>query len=151
MTMIKKLFFYIMLLTLVSCGYEPLYSNKTAFNLAIQSFQVEGNKNLNRKIISSLNLKNKTKATGYRLIINSNKSVEAVSKDATGKTSAYRTKIDVKIILMDGVKLFKQKDFSSNFTYNNIENKFDLSQYQREIETNLINGIIEKIFIFLTF
>ena len=31
-----------------------------------------------------------------------------------------------------------------------MENKFDLSQYQKDIELNLINKIIEEIFIFLT-
>ena len=51
---------------------------------------------------------------------------------------------------MEDNEEFKQKDFTSNFTYNNIENKFDFSQYQKNIEINLINGIIEEIFIFLT-
>ena len=45
----------------------------------------------------------------------------------------------------------KDKNFISDFTYNNKENKFDLSQYQKEIEENLINKIIEKIYIFLIF
>ena len=150
-TMIQKLFFFIMLLALGSCGYEPLYTKKTNFNKDIQGYQVEGNESLNRKIISSLNLINKPNATGYKLIINSNKSLGTVSRDATGKASAYKTKITVTVTLMDGATIFKEKNFSSNFTYNSIENKFDLSQYQKDIETNLINGIIEKIFIFLTF
>ena len=46
-------------------------------------------------------------------------------------------------------KIIKSKDFSSSFTYNNIENKFDLTQYQKSIELNLINKISEEIFIFL--
>jgi len=52
---------------------------------------------------------------------------------------------------MDGDKIFKTKNFTSDFTYNNTENKYDLSQYQNDIELNLINHIIEEIFIFLTF
>ena len=41
--------------------------------------------------------------------------------------------------------LSKQKLLS----YNNIKNKFDLSQYRQDIEANLINKIIEEISIFL--
>ena len=150
MTIVQKIFFYMMLLVLASCGYEPLYSKKDGFNLDIKSFQVEGNKSLSNKIISSLNLKNQLKATGLELIINTNKTLEAASKDAAGNTSVYKTKITVNISLLDGDKIFRSKDFSSEFTYNNIENKFDLSEYQKDIEKNLINKVIEEIYIFLT-
>ena len=150
MIIIKKKIFYIILIALVGCGYEPLYTEKASFNSSIKSFKVEGDKNLNRKIVSSLDLKNQIKTDGYELIIKTNKLIEAVSKDDTGKNSAYITKINVKVILMEDNEEFKQKDFTSNFTYNNIENKFDFSQYQKNIEINLINGIIEEIFIFLT-
>lgn len=150
MTVIKKIFLYMLLFTLGNCGYEPLYSKKNSFNEEIQSFQLEGNKNINRKIISSLNLKNKDKATGYRLIINSAKTLESVSRNTAGNTSVYKTGITVKISLMNGDKVFRKKTFNKNFTYNNIENKFNLSQYQSDIEKNLINKIIEEIFVFFT-
>jgi len=35
-------------------------------------------------------------------------------------------------------------------TYNNFQNKFDLSKYQEHIEENMINDISEKIIIFLS-
>ncbi len=139
-----------LLLSLGTCGYEPMYSKKDEFNIKIQSFKLEGNKNLNKKIISSLNLKNKNEARGFKLIINSNKNIEAASKDASGNISIYKTTISVKISLLNKNTIFKEKTFSSDFTYNDMENKFDLSQYQKDIEANLINKIIEEIFIFLT-
>ena len=139
-----------LLFTLSNCGYEPLYLKKIDFNELIQSLQVEGNKKVNRKIISSLNIDNKNKTSGYKLIINSEKILETTSKDAAKNTSIYKTKIIVKIILLDGDKIFKEKTFNKEFTYNNTKNKFDLSQYQNEIEINLIDKIIEEILIFLT-
>ena len=45
--------------------------------------------------------------------------------------------------------IIKQKEFVSTFTYNASDNKFNLSQYQKNIELNLINEISEKIFIYL--
>ena len=147
--MIKKIFFYVLIFTLGSCGYEPMYSKKDVLSKDIQSFKVEGDRSLNKKIISSLRLKNNGDTAGYKLIINSNKKLESASKDFSGNTSVYKTKVTVKITLINNNKILKEKIFSSEFTYNNIENKFDLSQYQKDIETNLINEIIEEIYIFL--
>ena len=45
--------------------------------------------------------------------------------------------------LKEGEKTVKTKEFSANFTYNNIDNKFNLSQYQKNIENNLTNKIID--------
>ena len=151
MTIIKKVFFFTLLFAVGNCGYEPIYSKKEGITSKIQSYQLEGNKSLNRKIISSLNIKNQDKITGYKLIINSSKSIETVSKDLAGNPAVYKTNITIMVSLMDGDKLFKTKNFSSDFAYNNTGNKFDLSQYQKDIEENLINEIMEKIFIFLTF
>ena len=148
--MIKKIYLCMLLLVLGNCGYEPMYSKKEVLNTTIQSFQLEGDKKLNRKIISSLNIKNKSETSGYKLIINSSKRIEAASKNAAGNISIYKTTVTIKISLVDGDEIFKEKTFNSDFTYNNMENKFDLSQYQKDIELNLIDKIIEEIFIFLT-
>ena len=150
MMIFKRVFFFILLFALGNCGYEPIYSKKEKFDTAIQSFELEGDKKLNRKIASSLGLKNQIDTTGYKLIINSNKTFRAVTKDSAGNTSVYKTQITVKVSLIDGDKVYKEKTFVSEFTYNNMDNKFDLSQYQKDIEINLINKIIEKIFLFLT-
>ena len=150
MIITKKIFFFMLLLSLGNCGYEPLYLKKNDLNDIIQSFQVEGNKKINRRIVSSLNLKNKNKTTGYKIIIDSNKTLETVSKEKTGSSSVYKTQITVKISLIDSDKIFKEKTFNSQFTYNNIKHKFDLSQYQKDIEKDLTDKIIEEIFVFLT-
>ena len=147
---IKKIYLCLLLLTLGSCGYEPMYSKKEILNTTIQSFQLEGDKTLNRKIISSLNIKNQNETDGYKLIINSSKKIEAASKDTAGNISIFKTTITIKVSLIDADEVFKEKIFSSNFTYNNMEKKFDLSRYQQDIEISLINKITEEIFIFLT-
>jgi hypothetical protein len=150
MIITKKIFFFMLLLSLGSCGYEPLYLKKNDLNDIIQSFQVEGDKTINRRIVSSLNLKNKNKTTGYKIIIDSNKTLEIISKEKTGSSSVYKTQVTVKISLMDGDKIFKEKTFNSQFTYNNSKDKFNLSQYQKDIEKDLTDKIIEEIFVYLT-
>ena len=149
MIMIKKIVFFILILILGNCGYQPLYENRGNFNELIKSFEVKGNKNINRRIISSLNLKNKNKEAGYKLIISSSKMVEIVSKDGAGNASVYKTRISVKVSLINIDKTLKEKTFSSGFTYNNLDDKFALNQYQKDIEINLVDKVIEDILDFL--
>ena len=113
--MIKKIFFCVLIFTLGSCGYEPMYSKKDALSKDIQSFKVEGDRGLNKKIISSLNLKNNRDAAGYKLIIKSNKKLESASKDVSGNTSVYKTKVSVKITLINNDKILKEKIFKIYF------------------------------------
>ena len=110
MKMIKKIIFYIAILSLSSCGYEAIYLKTAGFDKVIQSFQTEGNKKINKKIISALNLKKQTKVSGYKLIINSSRSLEIASKDSTGRASAFNLRVDVVVSLMDGDKIFKTKN-----------------------------------------
>ena len=57
--------------------------------------------------------------------------------------------IEVKFTVKDGDKILKQKIFSESFDYNNIENKYDLSVYQTDVEDNLINKIVEDLIIYM--
>ena len=148
--MIKKKIFLILLFFLQSCGYEAMYLKKIDFKEKIKSFETLGDKKINRNIISSLNLKNQNKTIGYKLIINSSKTLQIISKDKAGNSSVYKTLIVVKVSLIDNGETLKEKIFNEQFTYNNIKNKFSLSQYQKEIEINLINKIIDEVIIFLT-
>ena len=101
-------------------------------------------------IVSSLGIKeDKNSTSGYALILKSSKKIDVISKDKTGNPSVYRSSIIVNFSLTNDDTIIKQKEFNSSFTYNNTESKFDLSQYQKNIEINLINEISEKIFIYL--
>ena len=95
------------------------------------------------------NLKNQNQTDGYKLIINSKKSIVIVSKDKTGNASTYNTTVTALVSLLNGDKIYKEQSFTSNFTYNNTKNKFELTQYQQDIESNLVDTIIEEISIFL--
>ena len=150
---IKKLILISILFLLTSCGYEKIYSKKNDTAISIKKIELEGNKKISRKIISLTNLReNNNKNYTYNLTLVSNKTIETVSKNKSGNTSVYKTSINVEFYLKDPNdqnKIIKQKKFNASFSYNNIDNKFDLSQYQKNIEENLINKIAEKITIFL--
>ena len=148
--MIKKICLIILFIGVSSCDYKPVYQQKADLNLLIKEVQLEGNKNINRKVIKFLKLKDpKNKSSGYILKLNSTKKLAIISKDQAGDATLYRTTVTISVLLNGENKIIKQKTFSTNFVYNNISNKFDLAEYQKNIETTLINQLIEDIYIFL--
>lgn len=149
--MVKKIFFLIVVLCLSNCGYNPVYIKKIDTDLLIKDYQLVGDKNINKSIISYLNIKNNNnRGAKYNLTLNSTRLVETVAKDKMGNASVYKTTIRVKLLMNEGDILIKTRTFMSDFIYNNNSNKFDFYQYQKNIDKNLINNLSEKILIFLT-
>ena len=65
-------------------------------------------------------------------------------KDAKGDPASYEIKIElnVEVLTKDGTNKLK---FREKFTFNNQSNKFELNQYKKNTETNLINKIFENL------
>ena len=148
--MIKKIIFFLLILSLTSCGYQPIFTKKNYDTLVIKEYQLACDKIINRKLVSLLNLrKNIQLESSYILSLDSAKKLETVAKDKTGRTSVFKTSITVSIKLNENKTLIKEKIFNKTYTYNNTENKFDLMQYQRDIEKNILDKISEEIIIFL--
>ncbi|MDA7779244.1 hypothetical protein N8906_02135 [Candidatus Pelagibacter sp.] len=148
--MLKKITLLLLLCFFWSCGYEPLYLKKNDLKKHINVITLSGDQKINKMIVSSLGIKEvKSSTSGYTLILESSKKISVISKDKSGNPSVYRSSIIVDFSITDDDTIIKQKEFSSSFTYNDTQNKFDLSQYQKNIELNLINEISEKIFIYL--
>ena len=148
--MLKKTTLLLLLCFFWSCGYEPLYLKKIDLDQKIKVVTFSGDRKINKIIRSSLGIKEDRNLTsGYILTLKSSKKIDVVSKDKTGNPSAYKSSIIVNLSLTNEETIIKQKEFNSSFTYNNSQNKFSLSQYQKNIELNLINEISEKIFIYL--
>ena len=144
---LKKLLILPILFLIINCSYEPIFSEKNINSITIGDLTVEGNK----LITSQLNInRNNNQNTSYDLNLNSSKKVETLAKDSRGNDSIYRTIITVNLTLKKQELIFKEKSFVLSFSYNNIENKFDLSEYQKNIETDLINKIIQEINIYLS-
>jgi len=148
--MLKKITLLLLICSFWSCGYTPLYLKKNDLDRPIKIATLNGDSKVNKMIMSFLGINvNKDIESGYTLILNSTKKINVASKDKAGNPSVYRSSIIVNFSLSNEEVIIKQKEFNSSFTYNNIQNKFDLSRYQKNIEVNLINEISEKIFIFL--
>ena len=146
-----KNFLFILILLITSCGYQPIYINKNPDNFKFKNITLNGNKEINRKIISALSIEKDGSSANLnkRLILDSYIKIVETSKDSKGKVTTYKSIGEVNITIEEKGKLLKNKNFSEDFTYNNYDNKFDLVEYQKEVETIIINKIIEEINIYL--
>ena len=151
--MIKKLFLFSSFLFLINCGYEPLFVNKKTPQIQIGEINVVGDEKINRKILSLIGVKEtKDTANDYLLLINSKKKKEIVAKNSAGNSTSFKISIDINISIIDSInnkKVLKSKKFNSSFTYNNTNDKFQLSQDEKNILNNLIESTSEKIVIYL--
>ena len=148
--MTKKITLLLVIFLIWGCGYQPIYLKKNNSEQKIKTITLNGDQKINKIIINSLGIKeDRNLPTEYSLILKSLKKIDIISKDKSGNPLAYKTSIIVDISLTEKERIIKQKEFVSSFTYNDTDNKFNLSQYQKNIELNLINEISEKIFIYL--
>ncbi len=141
------LFFYIFL---VGCGYQSMYSINEKINLNFKNIKLEGNKEINRKIINTLSIKeDENILQNNELILRSILNEDEALKNSKGQVISYKSKVSVELTINKDGKVFKNKSFSEEFTYNNKNNKFDLVEYQNEVKVNITNKIIEEIIIYL--
>lgn len=148
--MTKKITLLLVIFLIWGCGYQPVYLKKNNSEQKIKTITLNGEQKINKIIVTSLGLKeDRNLLTGYSLILKSLKRIDIISKDKSGNPSVYKTSIMVDVSLTEKERIIKQKEFVSTFTYNASDNKFNLSQYQKNIELNLINEISEKIFIYI--
>jgi hypothetical protein len=147
--MMKKTFF-ILLFFISSCGYQPIYINKSLKNYEFKKINLDGDSYINKKIINILSIKENDENDENELFISSSYGIEEVSKNSKGQVELYKSTIIVNLEIKNTQnQSIKNRNFTEEFTYNNKQNKFDLTEYQSSIKNNLINEIISDTIIFL--
>tara|TARA_B100001063_G_scaffold241985_1_gene269857 strand:+ start:2328 stop:2777 length:450 start_codon:yes stop_codon:yes gene_type:complete len=145
-----KKFLIILLLFVPNCGYQPLYVDTSNEKLIFQEINLEGDKKINRKIISALNIsKSSDNANFEELFLASKKNKQVTSKNSKGEVISYKMTIDTNLIIQDKNGEKSSKSFNVDFSYNTKENKFDLAEYETQIQSNLIKQIIESMIVYI--
>ena len=147
----KLIFVVIALFMLNNCGYNPIYSSKNN-NFYIDISQKNRSK-LNSKIENNIKkFSNQNSENIIQLEISSNKKINIISKDKKGDPSRFSMIISLTINILNknNYEINKTKSFTEKFDYNNNSNKFSLKQYEKDIEDNLINKIIERSILYLS-
>ncbi len=144
----KLLLIFIFLLS--ECGFQPIYTNKSLDNVEFFKITLEGDADINRKIVESLSFKeNELQNTLNSLLIKSSYIISETSKNSKGQVESYKSQIILSLIIKDNNKVIESKNFSKEFSYNTKDNKFELVRYQNEVKENLIFKIIEDIILYM--
>ena len=144
-----KIISIVLIIFLTSCGYDPIYLNKNLENFEYQEIISEGDKNINKKIINSLNIKKNNKNKN-KFLISSSFKIDEISKNSKGQIELYKSTLTVLIKVKDSKNLdIKSKNYFKEFTYSNKDNKFELVEYQNQVESILTKSINEEIFLYL--
>ena len=146
----KIFFLFISLIFITQCGYSPIY-NQDDKNFVIK--KIELNKNKNNKMIENRlkNYKNESNASFfYDLNLETSEQKIVISKDKKGKALLLRMIINLNLKVFEKEKIIMQKKYVNSFDYQNMNKKFELSNYENEIKIDIYNEIISKILIDLT-
>ena len=145
----KRIFFTI-LFFVSSCGYQPVYLNKSLNNMEFSEISHQGEININRKIINSLSLKkDKLNKNLNELFIKTSFEIAESSKNSKGQVESYRSSLYLELEVKKDDKIIRDKKIVKNFSYNNLDNKYELVEYQNEIKTDLIKQAMEEVILFL--
>jgi len=131
------------LLLLSSCTYEPILNNKN-YGFSINVNKITGDQKINSIIVKNFyNLKGKEKK--YNLTISSTKEKNIISKDSKGDPSIYELLININYSVEKDGKILIVNNISRKTTYNNITDKFELENYEKNIINHLSRSISDKI------
>ena len=145
----KKIFLLIILL-ITSCGYQPIYLNSDNQNLKFSRVSIQGNDEINKKIINLMSFKeDEADQSLNELALNTSYDITETAKNSKGQVESYRSKISVNLKILSKNNTVKERNFFEEFSYNTKKNKYDLIQYQKQIQNNLIEEIVRDINIFL--
>ena len=146
--MLKKTSILILLLFVTGCGYEATHSKKNSvnYNFSITQLTFIGERGINLKIKQKLNnytLAKKNK--NFILKISSSEEKTVVAKNMSGNPTSFKSKVivNVEVLMKDNYK--NNLQLIESFNYNNIDNKFDLKKYEREIQGNLAETLTDKL------
>ena len=149
----NKIIFYFLpfLLLINSCGYQPIYTNKN-INFSIKEINSINNNRLIILLKNNLNMYSDTenKDKNYLLNVEVERKIITTSKDTAGNPKTYLMEVIVKIEVQENYNEITKKNFVEKFNYNTQENKFNQSQYEENIEENLIRKISENIVLYLS-
>tara|TARA_B110000967_G_scaffold135622_1_gene138456 strand:+ start:208 stop:660 length:453 start_codon:yes stop_codon:yes gene_type:complete len=137
-------------LFLTNCGYTPIYSNKN-FDFNIKDIITSTDNLLNSRIKKRLlSLSNQESSKMISLNLDVQKKINTLSKDTKGDATRFEMVINIQLKITYDHGQNINNFFEETFNYNVNKNKFELSQYEKEIENLLINENINRITIYLS-
>ena len=146
--MLRKQIILLLLLLLSSCGYETIYSKKSSanYNFTVSDLSFVGDRVVNLKIKEKLkNYAQDKKEKDFILKISSASEKVILSKNTAGDATSFKNSISINVEVLMNNKFNSNFVILESFNYNNISNKFDLKQLEKDIKNNLAETASDKL------
>jgi len=146
--MFQKQIILLLLLLLSSCGYEAIYSKKNSVNydFTVSDLSFVGDRTVNLKIKEKLNnYAQDKKEKDFILKISSTSEKITLAKNTAGDATSFKNSISINVEVLMNNKFKSNFVILESFNYNNISNKFDLKQLEKDIKNNLAEAASDKL------
>ena len=140
----KFIHLFLFFLFLQSCGYSPIYSVQNKTNFKFNIVEINGSNEMNDKFnIQIKRFSNDTSSNEMDLKILTFYEKNILSKNKKGEATKFliRKKISFEVT---NPEYKKNYSFSNETTINNINDKFELDNYENSIIENFISSKIEE-------
>lgn len=147
--MLRKFFFILFLsIFLNNCGFSPQFSQNNNLNLLIILDKHDGNKDFNNKFNFLLkkysNSKREVQLKKFNISYKSQLDKRIISKNSSGNESEYQLIAKVEINIINYLDT-KSITYTEKFNYKNVDDTFELKNYENTIINYLANSIISKL------
>ena len=124
-----------------ACSYEPVLLNKK-YDIGFNKISYDGDKEINR-IIKSILSQRTSKNKKYDLFFSSKKEKNTILSNKKGDPTTFEIKIILNFRLMENAESIFSDQINKQFTYNNINDKYELSKYEENVLITLTENIVE--------
>jgi hypothetical protein len=144
----RKIITLLLLITLVSCGFKPMFSSSES-NFSINKIEYSGK--MGKIIFNNLKqyLKKEGRDYNYDLLAKVSENKEITLKDKKGNPSGFRQTVTANLSVFENDELIFEKTFQKKFDYGNSLKKFELSKFENEIKKSMLNKISQEIILSL--
>ncbi len=152
--MFKKIgILIISLFTLVSCGYNSIYSENEQYNFSISQLEIKGEPKINKHIKNSLNRFEKVKKEkDYQIKITSKLNKITIAKDLKGSATDFKivTSLDLEVIKNNNIEKIEKVSFTENFAIKKTDSNYEQNNYEIIVINNLSKLLLDQVVMYLS-
>ena len=152
--MFKKIgILIISLFTLVSCGYNSIYSENGQYNFSISQLEIRGEPKINKHIKTSLSKFEKVKKEkDYQIKITSKLNKITLAKDLKGSATDFKivTSLDLEVIKNNNAEKIEKVSFTENFAIKKTDSNYEQTNYEIIVISNLSKLLLDQVVMYLS-
>ena len=141
--MSKIISILLFLVVLVSCSFKPMLANKK-YDFRFVNIKFEGDKKVNEIVKQNL-IQSGSGKENFDIFFETKKIKEIISSNAKGDPEKFKLEIQFEYQIIKNEEILINKSIRRHTSYNNINDKFELSQFEANVINNITEEIIQEI------